>query len=502
MKNRWFTKKVEEITVEDSQKTAESVKISGDLQKDRAYLKQSLGDSFDIKYRSLSVSGREFLFVMLDGMCDNLLITEQIMLPVSKGDFSSFDGDGALSHAADRVSGSIDKSVTRDMETAIAEMLSGNLLMLAEGGGFAVLFGVQYFAKRTPDEPNTESQERGSREGFVESFKDNVAMVRRRVRSPVLKIKTLEVGATSKTRVCVMYMSDRADMKMVDEAVNSIKNAQLDVVLGSGYLQPFLNRNKYSIFSCNATTERPDVFCAKLGEGKIGIIVDGTPDAIVVPHLFIESFHSLDDYLKRAYYAAFARVLKIMSFVLSVFLPGFYVAVCTFHQEMIPEAMVFSITSQESKTPLPIVAEALLIHFIYEIVREAGLRIPKSVGNAISIVGALVIGEAAVMAGIVAAPMLIVVGLTAVSSFVVASLYEPVAILRFVFIIVGGIAGLYGIVFGFAAVLVNLASLSSMGVPYTSPLSPTKPGAWRDMIGRESWRQMGRRRMQIDKLKK
>lgn len=494
-----FKKAVEEITVENSPK-AEKKKISKSLQENRTYLKQALGDSFDVKYRDLTVSGKLMLFVMLDGMCDNLLVTEQVMLPIINADFSSVSGDKLLSKAADGVSGSIDKSVTTDLNEAITELLSGNLLMLTEGGEAAVLFSVQSFAKRSPEEPNTESQERGSREGFVENFKDNVAMVRRRIRSPLFKIISLEAGSTAKTRVSVCYMSDRVNPKTLDEVVDRIRSAQLDIALGSGYLQPFLNHNTASIFSCVGTTERPDVFSAKLCEGKIGIIVDGTPDALIVPHVFIENFHSLDDYLKRSYYAAFARTLKLLSFILSVFLPGVYVAVCTFHQEMIPASMIFSITSQESKTPLPIVAEALVIHFIYEIVREAGLRIPKSVGNAISIVGALVIGDAAVMAGLIAAPMLIVVGLTAVSSFVVPSLYEPVAILRFVFIVVGGVSGLYGIVFGFAAVLVNMASLAPYNVPYTSPLSPTKPGAWRDLIGRASWLKLGKRRMQIDKL--
>ena len=219
-------------------------------------------------------------------------------------------------------------------------------------------------------------------------------------------------------------------------------------------------------------------------------------------YLFIEHFHSLDDYLKRPYYATFIRVLKMVSFLFSVFLPGLYVAICTFHQEIIPETMIFGITGQESRTPLPVMFEALFIHLIYEIVREAGLRMPKSVGHAISIVGALVIGESAVTAGILSAPMLIVVGLTAVSSFVVSTLYEPVAILRFAFIIVGGLSGFYGIMLCFAAVLINASAINPYGVPFTSPLSPTKVGAWRDLIFRAGWKTMGKSRMQTNKLEK
>lgn len=503
MKDSWFSKKVEEITVDDSKrKPKEKTPIDRDMQKNVMYFKQCLGEAFDVKYRGCTVSGKELTFIMLDGMCDNLLITEQIMLPILGSDLSGEDGAKVLYKAADEVTASIDKAIINDLDKAITEMIAGNLIMMAQGSEFIIAFGVQKFPKRNPEEPNTESQERGSREGFVESFKDNVAMIRRRINNPVLKIKALEVGTTSKTHVCVCYMSDRTDDKMLADVLQRINSAELDTVIGSGYLQPFVDHKKPSIFTCVGTTERPDVFTAKLSEGKIGIIVDGTPDALIVPYLFIEHFHSLDDYLKRPYYATFVRVLKMISFMFSVFLPGLYVAVCTFHQEMIPESMVFGIAGQESKTPLPIMVEALLIHLVYEIVREAGLRMPKTVGQAVSIVGALVIGESAVTAGIIAAPMLIVVGLTAVSSFVVPSLYEPVAILRFTFIIIGGISGFYGIMLCFAAVLVNMTSLSPYDIPFTSPFSPTKIGAWRDMLIRSSWLNMGKRRMQIDKMKK
>ena len=502
MKNNWFTKKVDEITVENNGNTKPLTRVKSEILENKRFLMEQLGNSFDVKYRSTIVCGTEMLFVMLDGMCDNLLITEQIILPILKMEDNKIKDNDLLFESADMVSGSVDKGLTPYLETAIEELLKGNLLQFVDGGSSIVYYSVQKFAKRAPSEPNTESQERGSREGFVECFKDNVAMVRRRICSPQLKIKSFKIGTTSKTDVCILYLSDRVSPKILDEVVTKLKNAKLDVVEGAGYLQPFLDHKTPSLFTCVGRTERPDVFTSKLSEGKVGIIVDGTPDALIVPHLFMENFHSLDDYLKRPYFAFFARCIKIISFLLSVFLPGVYVAICTFHQEMIPETMIFGITSQESKTPLPIVAEALLIHLIYEIVREAGLRIPKAVGHAVSIVGALVIGESAVSAGIIAAPMLIVVGLTAVSSFVVSTLYEPVAVLRFSFIIIGGIGGLYGIIFGFAGVLINMASLSPYGIPFTSPISPTKIGAWRDLIHRENWINLGKRRMEIQKLEK
>ena len=501
MNNNWFLKKIDEITAE-YKGVQQKIEISKDLDFNVRYFKNQLGGSFDIKYRNCTVGEKKFVFVMVDGMCDSLLITEQIMNPIINADFQGVENAKLIYDAADRVSASIDKSITNDLDKAIAELISGNLVMFCEGSQFAVLFGVQKFPKRAPVEPNTEMQERGSREGFVESFKDNITMLRRRVRNPVFKIETVEVGATSKTRACVCYMSDRVNNNTLERVLDNLKKAEVDTVLGAGYLQSFLDAKHPSIFSGVGFTERPDVVTAKMAEGKICIIVDGTPNAIIVPYLFIEHFHSLDDYLKRPYYATFIRALKFVSFLFSVFLPGLYVAICTFHQEIIPESMIFGITGQESRTPFPMMIEALFIHLVYEIVREAGLRMPKTVGHAISIVGALVIGESAVTAGIVSAPMIIVVGLTAVSSFVVSTLYEPVAVLRFAFIIIGGLSGLYGIMLSFAVVLINASAINPYGIPFTSPMSPTKIGAWRDFILRTDWKKMGKKQMLIDKMEK
>lgn len=501
MKN-WYKEKIKEIT-EPNEETEEKVPVKPEVSENFKYLKSKLTPSFDVKYRSNEVDGIKFGFVMLDGMCDNELLTEQIMIPILRGNYEDLtDGERVLEIASNNISGSIDKSIQFELNASIREMLSGSLLMFVEGSSRAVLFGIQSFPKRSINEPDSETQERGSKEGFSESFKDNVALLRRRIRTPVLKTEVIEVGTTSKTRVCVVYLSDRVNEKILDTVKKRIKKATFDVCLGSGYLEPFIGTETASFFSGVGSTERPDVLTAKLSEGKIGIITDGTPYALYVPHIFTEYFHSLDDYLKKPYYAVAIRTLKIAAFFIGIFLPGFYVAICTFHQEVIPETMIFDICLQESFVPLPVMIEALIMHMVFEIVKEAGLRMPKSIGNAVSIVGALVIGDAAVSAGLVAAPMLIVIGLTAISSFVIPSLYDVSSLLRAVLIIVGGISGFYGIMLVFAVVIINMASVSPYGVPFTSPLSPTKTGAWRDLIFRADWRKLGTKRLQTDRLDK
>lgn len=498
-----FQNKIEEITAPVAADN-EKVKIKKDIQDNFSFFKSKLTPSFDVKYRKAEVDGVKFGFVMLDGMCNNELLTEQIMIPILSSGYISaeklVDGEKVLEIASDRISGSIDKSIVNELNACIYEMLSGSLIMFVGGSERAVAFGVQAFPKRAVKEPDAETQEKGSKEGFTESFKDNVALIRRRIRTPVLKTEIIEVGATSKTRVCILYLSDRVNENTVKSVKERLSGVTVDVCLGSGYLEPFLSTNLPSLFSGVGSTERPDVLTAKLSEGKVGVVVDGTPYALFVPHIFTEHFHSLDDYLKKPYYAFSIRLLKIIAFCIGVFLPGLYVAICTFHLAVIPETMIFDISLQESFVPLPVVAEALMMHVVFEIVKEAGLRMPRSIGNAVSIVGGLVIGEAAVNAGLVAAPMLIVIGLSVISSFVIPSLYDVSSILRFILIVVGGVSGFYGIMLAFSIVVINMASISPYGVPFTSPLSPTKTGAWRDLIYRADWKILGKNRLETDRL--
>lgn len=247
-------------------------------------------------------------------------------------------------------------------------------------------------------------------------------------------------------------------------------------------------------------TERPDTLCAKVAEGRVGLLVDGTPYALIVPYLFAENFQSLDDYSHRPYFATFIRWLKYAAFALSILLPGLYVAVGSFHPELLPATILTSLVVSEETTPFPLMFEALAVFFIYEIVREAGLRMPQAVGHAVSIVGALVIGDAAVSAGIIGAPMVIVVAVTAISSFVVPSLYEPVTVLRFAFILIGGLSGVFGVVLALCAVIVNLCAVNPLGVPATSPATPFSLYPMRDVLFRWGWRTLAREDLRVQDL--
>lgn len=498
---KWIKKQIDEIT-DKVTPPDEVVRVSKNLEENVIYLKQQFGSSFDILYKHTTLAGHSAVLVMDDGMCNNILVTQQVVKPILTAEELPEEPEKLLDYIRDNVVAGIDQTDTSDMRDVVTNIVSGLVILLVDGAEYCECFGVQGFPKRGVEDAKTEIEERGAHEAFIESFKDNIALLRRRIRSPVLKCETIEVGSTSQTRVCICYMSDRAKPETVREIKTKLSQAKLDVVLGTGYLRPFLDTDNLSFFSAVGTTERPDVACAEMAEGRIIIIVDGTPFALIAPYLFTENFQTMDDYNYRPFYATFIRLLKYVSFAIAVFLPSIYIAVCTFHQEILPVSMLYDMAVQESMTPFPVVIETIFIHFVYEIVREAGLRMPQAVGHAVSIVGALVIGDAAVTAGLIAAPMLIVVALSAISSFVVSQIYQPVAFLRFGFMIIGGFFGFYGIIIGFAVLLVNMCSVNPFGIPLLSPVAPLSVGAFRDVIFRLGWRHLGRRDLKIQKMEK
>lgn len=463
------------------------MKFSGDVQRDAEAVRRKFGPSADIVMREMLCSGRKVYAFMLDGMCDEIKITEGIIKPVTDMAFENT----SLSFN-DYIKTVIFKSVnvrTADtVEKTASDIVSGNLILIADHETEALSFPVQGFPKKNPGEPQAEQNERGSQEAFTDNFKDNVTLLRRRLRTPELVIEQLTAGTLSNTPVLLCYLSDRVNKEILEKIRKKISKIKLEAITGSGYVRPFLDSPRPSLFSDTGFTERPDRFSSMLTEGRIGIIVDGSPFALIVPWLFIDYFHTVDDYLSSPYYALFMRILRLTCFIIASALPGTFVAVCIFHPEIMPADIMYGIAAATGKTPFPIMVEALTIHFIYEIVREAGLRMPRSVGHAVSIVGALVIGDAAVTAGLIAAPMLIVVALTAISSSVISGLHEPVAILRFAFIIIGGFTGLYGVMLGAGLMLIDICSVSPYGVPFSAPLSPFIKGAQGDAVLRKDHR--------------
>lgn len=476
-----------------TKKTALSAVLRENLER----LRQQFDISADLVIREVQVAGYNAAVVSIEGMVDRHAVADAVILPLFRLEEVFDSPQQLMTYVRESVLGIVDILEADTVEEMCDLIVSGFVAVLIDGVPRATLGGMQAFMIRGISEPSTEVSVRGSREGFTEALRINMSMIRRRLKTPELTFEMLTVGAVSRTAVCLCYLRDRVSRKLLRTVRRKIQTCPLEIVLESGYLQPFLEGETRSVFSGVDTTERPDTLCGKMGEGRIGVLVDGTPFALVIPHLFMEHFQTIDDYTQHPVYASFIRIIKYIAFFISLFLPGLYVAVGTHHAEMLPSGLLLSFLNSDRSTPFSLTVEALLIHFVFEIMREAGLRFPKSVGHAVSIVGALVIGESAVRAGLVGAPMVIVVALTSISAFVLPSLYGGIATVRFVFIVLGGILGIYGVLLGGLLLLCNLCSLNVDGIPYTAPITPFGWQSMRDVFVRADWRALSRRRFEV-----
>jgi spore germination protein KA len=457
-------------------------------------------DCSDFLLREAVVDGEKAFFCVMDGLVDSLQLSQMVTKPIltSKLDFETPQEHFDLIKTA--VVGSVEMDEAQTFEDCYYYLMSGFAVFYLDGCRKALVLGIQGWTKRSTDEPTNESMVKGAKECFIEALNDNKALLRKRLKTNHLKLKQIKLGSSASTPVVIAYIDDRADKVLVDEIENRLNKAELNTVLDYGTLEAFINTDISSFFSSVGNTERPDVFASKLLEGRVGIMVEGTPFAMYTPYLFSDNFSALDDYDNPPFYASFMRILKYFSFALSLFLPGLYVAVGTFHQEVIPTTLLYIVATSEATTPFPLMVEAVMIHFLYEIMREAGLRLPSSIGHAVSIIGAIVIGDATVSAGIIGAPMLVVVAVTAISSYVVYPLYESVAVLRIIFIIVGGITGIYGLVLGAGLLCLNISAINPYGVPYSAPLSPLTPRSIGDTVFRQGWKKLSRRKVRLSDL--
>ncbi len=380
-----------------------------------------------------------------------------------------------------------------DYDSLMMFIMSGFTVILADGIDYGFAIGMHGFERRSVQEPSTSINLRGSREGFVEAIRINMSMVRRRIKSSRLIMKISKVGKVSATDICLCYIDGKADKKLVEDIENRLSDIPLDMVLEGGYIQPFLEEKGNYLFSEAGTTERPDTFAAKLWEGKVGIIVDGTPFCLVLPRLFTENFQTLDDYTQKPIYTSLMRILRYVAYLTAVLLPGFYVAIANFHPELIPDSLLLNLAASIQITPYNLMAECLIVHIFYEILREAGLRMPTDLGHAVSIVGGIVIGDILVSAGLVGAPVILIVAVSSITSFIVPDLYNSIMLMRFSFILAGGIWGLFGITITGLLYLYKICSMDSYKIPFTAPVSPFSFKAMRDTFIRTGWRSMAKR---------
>lgn len=475
-------------------------KIFAEISDNKNKLKKDFTDCSDFLLRECIVCGRKCIVCVLDGMINSLQLSQMIMRPILSYKFDNDAPYSVYETIKQRVVSSLEMNEAENFEDAYFFLFSGFAVVFVDGMPKCLVMGIQGFEKRKTGEPSNEPNIKGAKECFTETLNDNKAMLHRRIKSPSLKIKQFKIGNQIKTSVAVCYLESAVDMRLVADVESRILSAPIDEVCDYGEIAAFLDSGIKSYFTAVGNTERPDTLCSKLSEGRVAVLVDGSPYAMYVPYLFTDSFSTVDDYNNRPFYATFNRLLKYFSFVISVILPGFYVAVGTYHQELLPPSLMYTVAVAEASTPFSLMQEAVMVLILYEIMREAGLRLPKAIGHAVSIIGALVIGDAVVNAGLVGTPMLVVVAVTAIASYVIYPLYESISVLRIIFILLGGFTGIYGVMLGVCTLCVNITSLNPYGVPYSSPISPLSKKNAADVFYRADWKKLIKRNVRVQNL--
>lgn len=470
----------------------EPISFDSSLAINLANLKYILGENSDMVYRPMTFAeGKQGVVMYIDGMSNKTSISEHIIKP--------------LLLASDTVSKLTPKEVGEGVlyipdvvehktcQAFLNKIYSGDCGFLLDGYNTGVTTDLKGFDKRSIGEPQTEVVVRGSREGFVENMKTNMTMIRRRLKTSDLSFEMVQLGTETGTNIAISYVRGIAPVELIDEVKRRIKAIEIDGVFESGYIEQLIEDNPFSPFATIGNSEKPDKVCAKMLEGRVAIIADGTPFVLTVPMMFTENFQSAEDYYSRPFFAGLVRSMRFLAFLIAVFAPAFYVAVVSFHHELIPYKLMLSMWQAEANTPFSTGVSVLLATLLYEIVREAGVRLPKPVGSAISIVGGLVIGDIVVSAGLISAPVIIIVAFTAIAMFVVDALTDAATILRLVYIILAWWMGFTGIFVGTMLTLVHLISLKSFEVPYFAPFAPFRKTEMRDTVFRFPLWLMGRR---------
>jgi len=457
----------------------------------------ALGHSPDLIVRQLLWRGSLPIAVLyMEGMADSQTLLEAVLIPLSSGigdkRIPDDSGDAELERLASEVLRAGDLALVDDFDVMLDRLLAGQAIVLAEGSSRGIRVNVAGMEERSVSEPLTQTVVRGPLEAFTENMQTNVALIRRRIRSPHLWIEAREIGKVTKTAVSILYLSNIAGASLVEEVRRRLDAIDIDGILESGYIEEFIQEKTFTPFPTVYNSERPDSVAAGLLEGRVAVLVNGTPFVLLVPGLFVHFFQSAEDYAQRSDISTLIRLLRYLSFLIALFAPSMYIAVTTFHQELLPTSLLINLASQREGVPFPAFIEALLMEITYEILREAGIRMPRTVGQAVSIVGTLVIGQAAVQAGIISAVMVIIVSITAISSYVMpaGSMSISVRMLRFAFMALAASFGLFGILLGLFGLSFHLCKLSSFGVPYMTPLAPFFAADQKDTLFRYPWPRM------------
>lgn len=444
----------------------EKKEISGNLKEDEAALRQLLPAQDILAFPFSDRAGRACICLFADALTDKDLLAEQVLRPLR-----AYAGEPAADQVA-RCTLSPEVRTEKALSSLAEEVLAGNPVLLWEGADEGLIVGTKKVPVRAVTEPPTDVAIKGPREGFVEDVKTNTSLVRKRLKTGELRIEMLTIGRRSATSVALCWLEGTCRGQIVEDVRRKLTAIDIDAVPDASYLTRFLTDRPRSLIKQTGSTEKPDIFCAKLAEGRVGILTDGSPIALTIPYLLVEDFQASEDYFVPAYRATFTRFLRLFALLVAVYLPAFYVAAQLFKLQLLPVRLLLTIAGSIRGIPLSPSLEMLLVLLVLEILNEASIRMPKYVGMALSVVGALVLGETAVRAGFVSTPAIIIIAFSGIGLYAVPNLIEETSVVRLVMLLVAGSFGPYGILLASAFLMVALVTTENYGVPLTAPFSP------------------------------
>lgn len=480
-----------ELLQGDTGEIPPDIKLSLSLQVNINRMKQLLGRSGDLNFREFKVGknpGVATFIFWVDGLADNKIISDNVVKALASGaqDLEIPKG-GVKPFFADLKERYLNIGDFKEVET-LAEVvyagLSGDTVLLLDGYPQAIVAGTRGWEARGIEEPASEVVVRGPREGFTETLRMNTSLIRRRLKNPNLRIESSKIGRQSQTDIALIYVKGIANEEVLAEVRKRLDRINTDIILESSYLEEMIEDAPFSIFPTVTNSERPDAIVGGIMEGRIAVIIDGTPFALLVPTVFFQLFQTPEDYYSRFPIATFSRWLRLVGLSATLLFPALYVATTTFHPEILPTTLLITLVASREGVPFPAIIEAMIMELTFEVLREAGVRMPRPVGQAVSIVGALILGDAAISAGIVSPPMVVVVAATAIASFLIPNpdIVGSVRLLRFCMMILAASLGYYGIALGLIILHIHLVSLRSFGVPYMWPFAPFNLIGLRDVL--------------------
>ena len=447
--------------------------MGSNLQENKIAVKDKLNNGIDLIERSFKIGGNlDASIFYMSGVTDTQAVHEYVIKPLIGMDIGKAEGRKVIDYILENILWASEVRTESSLDSISNSLIYGDCVTIIDGAGAAIVAACKKWDKRTISEPPTSAVLKGPREGFTEDMKSNTVQLRRILRSPALIFEQMQISRYTNTNVCLAYMKGIADEKIVNKVRERLKAIDIDGIIDSYYVQQFLEERRGSVFKQINTCEKPDIAAARMLEGRVAVIVDGSPIALTLPYMLLEDFQNSQDYYTRRDESTLRMIMRITAALIGLLLPAYYVAVEIYHYDILPIKMLVTIAGAVQGTPFPPLQETLLVAVLFMIIYDTSVMMPRYVGMAVSIVSALVLGETAVKAGIISSPTVLVVAISTLCSQLLPEQVGLTSLLKLCFILAGGLFGVFGIMAGLLFLMAYMAGLDSYGTPFLAPFSP------------------------------